>query len=65
MNTDKATSSDDKVAFGWSETFQTLVGGFAEIVVVQTADFSEWFLVMVGAYFGVPVRGNNRNQVET
>lgn len=42
------------MAFGWSETLQSLVSGFAEIVVVQTTDFGEWFLVMMGAYFGVP-----------
>ena len=57
MDADKATTSDDEVAFGWSETLQSLVSGFAEIVVVQTADFGEWFLVMMGAYFGVPRRG--------
>ena len=65
MDADKATTSDDEVAFGWSETLQSLVSGFAEIVVVQTTDFGEWFLVMMGAYFGVPRRGKNRYQVLT
>ena len=65
MDADKATTSDDEVAFGWSETLQSLVSGFAEIVVVQTADFGEWFLVMMGAYFEVPKRGKRCNQVLT
>ena len=65
MDADKATTSDDEVAFGWSETLQSLVSGFAEIVVVQTADFGEWFLVMMGAYFEAPKRGKRCNQVLT
>jgi len=49
MNTNEASTCDDKVTFAWLQPLQSLVGGFAQVVVEQTADFCEWLLVVVGA----------------
>ena len=54
MNSNETAPRDNEVAFGWSKMLQTSVSGFAEIVIVQRAKLSKWFLGMVSAYFGTP-----------
>lgn len=45
MNANEAASCDDKMAFVWLQTSQSLVCGFAEVVTIQAAEFCEWYLV--------------------
>lgn len=54
MNANEASTSDNKVAFGRLEAFQSLVGSFAQVVVVQAADLGKWLFVYMGAHCGIP-----------
>ena len=54
MDANEATTSDDKVTFGWPEALQSLVGSFTQVVVEQTADLGKGFFVNMGALCGIP-----------
>jgi len=60
MDPHKASTSDDIVAFGGLEGFESLVGSFAQVVVVQTADLCKWLFVCMAAHCSIPNKKQER-----
>lgn len=56
MNADEAAPCDDKMTFVWLQTFQSLVGGFTEVVTIQAAKFCKWYLVFSIASVFRPIK---------